>query len=112
MQDDEPLFGGRPDNVLPKRSGLDAGASRAGVDVYTAQTRRLHEDRVIEHGKRGSSMARSLWRDPKAMFARKLDDVDNVLDGLDQCNRARPLIDCKVPCLASAIPLGVAWKHE
>ena len=57
-------------------------------------------------------MAGSLWGDPKAVFTRELDDLDDVLDGLDQCDRERPLINREVPRPTSIVPLGVAWKHE
>jgi hypothetical protein len=57
-------------------------------------------------------VAGSLWGDPKAVFTRELDDLDDVLDGLDQCDRERPLINREVPRPTSVVPLGVAWKHE
>jgi hypothetical protein len=57
-------------------------------------------------------MAGSLWGDPKAVFTRELDDLDDVLDGLDQRDRGRPLINREVPRPTSVVPLGVAWKHE
>jgi integrase len=57
-------------------------------------------------------MAGSLWGDPKAVFTRELDDLDDVLDGLDQRDRDRPLINREVPRPTSVVPLGVAWKHE
>ena len=112
VEDDKALFGGRHDNVLPERSSLDACPSRASVDLYTTQTRCLHQDRAVQHCKRGRSMAGSLWGDPKTVFTRELDDLDDVLDGLDQCDRQRPLINREVPRPTSVVPLGVAWKHE
>jgi hypothetical protein len=46
------------------------------------------------------------------VFTRELDDLDDVLDGLDQRDRDRPLINREVPRPTSVVPLGVAWKHE
>jgi len=46
------------------------------------------------------------------MRARELDDRDDILDGLDQSDRQRPLIDREVPCPAGVVPLGVARKHK
>ena len=112
MEDDEPLLGRRLDDVLPERSGLDAGAMGSGVDLHAAQTRRLHEDRVVQDRERRCSMPGSLRRDPKTMRARELDDRDDIFDGLDQRDRERPLIDGEVPCPACVVPLGVARKHE
>lgn len=112
MEDDEALFGGRHDDVLPDCSSLDARPSRAGVDLYTTQTRCLYEDRVVQPCERGCSMAGSLWGYPKAMFTCELDDLDDVLDGLDHCDGDRPLINRQVPRPTSVVPLGVAWKHE
>jgi hypothetical protein len=57
-------------------------------------------------------MAGSLWGDPKAVFTRELDDLHDVLDGLDQCDRGRPLLNREVPRPTSVVPLGVTWKHE
>ena len=112
MENDEPLLGSGLDDVLPERSGLDARAMGAGVDLDAAQTRRLHEDRVVQHRERRGSMAGSLRCDPKTMSARELDDLDDILDGLDQRDRERPLIDREIPGPASVVPLGIARKHE
>src|SRR4029453_10315835 len=68
VEDDEALFGGRHDTVLPERSSLDARPSRARVDLYTPQTRCLHKDRAVQHCKRGRSMAGSLWGVPRPGF--------------------------------------------
>ena len=56
-------------------------------------------------------MAGSLRGDPKAVSARELDDLDNILDGLDQRDRERPLIDCEIPGPAGLVPLGIAREH-
>ena len=112
VENDEALFGGRHDNVLPKRASLDARPSRAGVDLYTTQTRRLHEDRAVQHCKRGRPVAGSLWGNPKTVLTSELDHPDHVLDGLDLRDRERPLINREVPRPTSVVPLGVAWKHK
>ena len=57
-------------------------------------------------------MAGSLRGDPKTMSTRELDDLDDILDGLDQRNRERPLIDREIPGPAGLVPLGIARKHE
>lgn len=57
-------------------------------------------------------MAGSLRGDPKAMSTRELDDLDDILDGLDQRDRERPLIDREIPSLASLAPLRIARKHD
>jgi len=46
------------------------------------------------------------------MCARALDDRDDILDGFDQRDRQRPLIDREVPRPSCVVPLEVAWKHE
>jgi hypothetical protein len=112
MENDETLLSSGLDDILPERSSLDARATGAGVDLDAAQTRRLHEDRVIQHHERRSSMAGSLRGDPKTMSTRELDDLDDILDGLDQRNRERPLIDREIPSLASLAPLRIARKHD
>jgi hypothetical protein len=52
MENDEPLLSSGLDDILPERSSLDARATGADVDLDAAQTRRLHEDRVIQHRER------------------------------------------------------------
>ncbi len=57
-------------------------------------------------------MTGSLRGDPKAMRARELDDLYDIVSGLDQSDRGRPLIDGEIPGLASLVPLRIARKHE
>jgi hypothetical protein len=57
-------------------------------------------------------MAGSLRGDPKTMSTRELDDLDDILDGLDQRDRERPLIDREIPSLASLTPVRIARKHD
>jgi hypothetical protein len=57
-------------------------------------------------------MAGSLRGDPKTMSTRELDDLNDIVDGLDQRDRERSLIDREIPGLASLPPLGIARKHD
>jgi hypothetical protein len=57
-------------------------------------------------------MTGSLRSNPKTMSTRELDDLDDILDGLDQRDRERPLVDRKIPGPASLVPLRIARKHN
>ena len=57
-------------------------------------------------------MARALRCDTEPVDAGELDDRDDVLGGLGERDRERPLVDGEVPGQPGGVPLGVARKHD
>jgi hypothetical protein len=112
VQDDEGSLGRGLDDIGPDCAGLDARAPCPGVDLDTAQARRLQEDRVVEYSERARTVAGSLRGDPQAVCARELDDLDDVLDGVHLRDHRRPLVDREVPRLAGVVPPWLSGKDE
>src|SRR5581483_6416996 len=112
VQDDEPLLGGRLDDVRPDRAGLHADTASRSVDLDPAHALGLDEDRVFERTDRAGAVTGSLRRNPQAVDAREVDDRDDVVGRLDQGDGERALVDGEVPGAACLVPPRVVGDDQ